>query len=143
MKALLFGLLITGTAVFLAASGADAVVWQPIGFGTMGDSTRFRVFVDTETIQSFGGKVRFWQGHVFYEEQSLPSGAAFVRVSIARVVDCDERADTNLEAIFYGPGGDIVDKYGTRGAMQFSPVKPDTLSEAVLNYVCDYVRKKG
>jgi hypothetical protein len=143
MKAFLLGLLMTGTAVIFAASGADAVVWQPIGFGTMGDSTRFRVFVDTETIQSYGGKVRFWQGHVFYEEQSLPSGASFVRVSISRAADCDDRSDTNLEAVFYGPGGEIVDKYGTLGAMQFSPVKPDTLSEAVLNFVCDYVKKNG
>ncbi|MEW6145404.1 MAG: surface-adhesin E family protein [Thermodesulfobacteriota bacterium] len=142
MKAFLFGLLITVTLVLSAASGARAVVWRPIGFGTMGDS-RFRVFVDTESIESYGGKVRFWQGHVFYEEQPLPSGASFVRVSISRVVDCDQRSDSNLEAIFYGPSGDVVDKYGTQGAMQFNTVKPDTISEAVLNYVCDYVNKKG
>jgi len=143
MKAFLFGLLIAGTAVLFAASGARAVIWQPIGFGTMGDSSRFRVFVDTESLQSYGGKVRFWQGHVFYEEQPLPSGSSFVRVSISRVVDCDERSDSTLEAIFYGPAGDIVDKYGTQGAMRFDPVKPDTISEAVLNYVCDYVKKNG
>lgn len=132
-----------GTAVLFAAAGAGAVVWQPIGFGTLGDSSRFRIFIDTETIESYGGKVRFWQGHVFYEEQPLPSGASYVRVSISRVVDCDQRTDSNLEAVFYGPGGDIVDKYGTPGAMQFQPVKPDTISEAVLNYVCDYVQKNG
>jgi hypothetical protein len=143
MKAFLFGLLITGTLVLSAAYGALAVVWQPIGFGTMGDSSRFRVFVDTESIESYGGKVRFWQGHVFYEEQPLPSGASFVRVSISRVVDCDQRSDSNLEAIFYGPSGDIVDKYGAQGAMRFNTVKPDTISEAVLDYVCDYVNKNG
>jgi hypothetical protein len=129
-------------AVVLSASAAGAV-WQPVGFGTMSDSTRFRVFVDTESIESYGGKVRFWQGHVFYEEQPLPSGASFVRVSISRVVDCDQRSDSNLEAIFYGPAGDVVDKYGAQVAMQFNAVKPDTISEAVLNYVCDYVNKKS
>lgn len=141
MKPLIFGLLMAG-AVVLSASAAGAV-WQPVGFGTMSDSTRFRVFVDTESIESYGGKVRFWQGHVFYEEQPLPSGASFVRVSISRVVDCDQRSDSNLEAIFYGPAGDVVDKYGAQVAMQFNAVKPDTISEAVLNYVCDYVNKKS
>ncbi len=141
MKAFLFGLIITGAALSLSGPGAFAVVWQPIGFGTMGDSSRFRIFVDTETIQGFGGKVRFWQGHVFFEEQALPSGASFVRVSISRVVDCEERADSNLEAVFYGPGGEIVEKYAGQGVMQFQPVKPDTISDAVLNYVCGYVKK--
>lgn len=141
MKPLIFGLLIAGTAILSTAQGATGVAWQPVGFGTMSDSSRFRVFVDTGSIQTYGGKVRFWQGHVFFDEQLLPSGASFMRVSISRVVDCVQMSDANLEAIFYGPGGDIVYKYTAQGAMQFETVKPDTISAAVLHYVCDYVDK--
>jgi surface-adhesin protein E len=141
MKPLIFGLLIAGTAVISASAGAAGAAWQPVGFGTMGDSTRFRVFVDTGSIQAYGEKVRFWQGHVFFDEQPLPSGASFIRVSISRVVDCVQRSDSNLEAIFYGPAGEIVYKYTAQGAMRFDTVKPDTISSAVLHYVCDYVDK--
>lgn len=141
MKPLLFGLLMAGTAVLSASAGTAGAAWQPVGFGTMNDSTRFRVLVDTGSIQTYGGKVRFWQGHVFYDEQHLPSGASFIRVSISRVVDCVQRSDSNLEAIFYGPSGDMVYKYTSQGAMQFDTVKPDTISAAVLHYVCDYVDK--
>lgn len=142
MKPLIFWLLIAGTAVLSAEAGAAGAAWQPVGFGTMGDSTRFRVFVDTGSIQAYGEKVRFWQGHVFFDEQRLPSGASFIRVSISRVVDCVQRSDSNLEAIFYGPAGDVVYKYTAKsGAMQFDTVKPDTISAAVLHYVCDYVDK--
>lgn len=143
MKVLFRWFILTGALFFLMSSGARAVVWRPIGFGTQGDSSKFRVFIDTDSIQVFGGKVRFWQGHVFYEEQPLPSGKSFIRVSISRVVDCDAMSDSNLEAVFYGPSGDIVDNYGTQGAMQFHPVKPDTISSAVLNFVCDYAKKNG
>ena len=139
MKPLIFGLMMTGTAVISAwAAGAS---WQPVGFGTMSDSTRFRVFVDTGSIQNFGEKVRFWQGHVFFDEQHLPSGAPFIRISISRVVDCVQRSDTNLEAIFYNPSGEIVYKYSASGGMKFDSVKADTISAAVLHYVCDYVDK--
>lgn len=139
MKPFIFGILIAGAAVLSA--GAAGTAWQPVGFGTMSDSTRFRVFVDTGSIQNFGGKVRFWQGHVFFDEQRLPSGASFIRVSISRVVDCVQRSDSNIEAIFYGPSGQIVYKYTSQGGMDFDTVKPDTISAAVLHYVCDYVEK--
>lgn len=138
MKPYILGLLMAGAAV-VSAGAAGAAGWQPVGFGTMSDSTRFRVFVDTGSIQKYGEKVRFWQGHVFFDEQHLPSGASFIRVSISRVVDCVQRSDSNIEAIFYGPSGDIVYKYAATGAMKFDTVKPDTISAAVLYYVCDYV----
>ncbi|MFI5324337.1 MAG: surface-adhesin E family protein [Thermodesulfobacteriota bacterium] len=125
------------------SSGVRAAAWQPIGFGTQGGSSKFRVFVDTDSIQVFGGKVRFWQGHVFYDEQTLPSGKAYIRVSISRVVDCNDLSDSTLEAVFYGASGDIVDKYGTQGVMQFHLVKPDTVSGEVLKFVCDYANKKS
>lgn len=142
MKALLRGVIFTSLVLFMP-SWARAAVWQPVGFGTVDATSRFRVFIDTDSIQGFGGKVRFWQGHVFNEEQPLPSGKTFVRVSISRVVDCNEKSDSSLEAIFYGAGGAIVDKYDTHGVMNFSPVKPATISEAVLNYVCNYANRKG
>jgi len=142
MKLLISGILIAVIGVLSSAVSTGAAGWQPVGFGTMGDSTRFRVFVDTGSIQAYGEKVRFWQGHVFFNEQHLPSGASYIRVSISRVVDCVQRSDTNLEAIFYGPAGDEVYKYASKGgAMQFDTVKPDTISAAVLYYVCDYVEK--
>ena len=142
MKGFLRSVIFTAL-VLLVPSGSRAAVWQPVGFGAVDATSRFRIFVDTESIQSYGGKVRFWQGHVFNEEQPLPSGNTFVRVSISRVVDCVGKSDSNLVAIFYGAGGVIVDKYDTQGVMNFNPVKPDTISEAVLNYVCNYVKKNG
>ena len=143
MKVLFCRFVIMCVLVLLMSSGVRAAAWQPIGFGAGGDSSKFRVFVDTDSIQAFGGKVRFWQGHVFNDEQPLPSGKSYIRVSISRVVDCNEISDSTLEAIFYGAGGDIVDKYGTQGVMRFHPVKPDTVSSEVLNFVCDYANKKS
>jgi Surface-adhesin protein E len=145
MKVLFCRFVITGVLVLLVSSDVRAAAWQPIGYGTggVGCSSKFRIFIDTDTIQAFGGKVRFWQGHVFNREQPLPSGKSYIRVSISRVVDCNEISDSTIEAIFYGADGDIVDRYGTRGVMQFHPVKPDTVSSEVLNFVCDYANKKS
>jgi Surface-adhesin protein E len=143
MKVLFYRFVLTCALIFLASSGVRAAAWQPIGIGADGNSSKFRVYVDTDSIQAFGGKVRFWQGHVFYDEQPLPSGKSYIRVSISRVVDCNDLSDSTLEAVFYGEGGDIVDNYGTQGVMQFRPVKPDTVSSEVLTFVCDYANKKG
>ncbi len=127
-------------AVILSASWACAarsVEWTPIGYGTLEDSSRFDVFIDTESIKTVDGKTRFWQGHVFYEEQPLPSGKSYIRITIGKAVDCATRTDSNLEAVFYAPDGSIVDNYSAGGASEFKPVVPETISEAVLGFVCD------
>ncbi|HML96072.1 MAG TPA: hypothetical protein PKC29_11665 [Thermodesulfobacteriota bacterium] len=116
---------------------ARSVEWTPVGYGTLDDSSRFDVFIDTGSIKTEGGKTRFWQGHVFYEEQPLPSGKSYIRITIGRAVDCATGTDSNLEAVFYAPDGSIVDNYSAGGASEFKPVIPETISEAVLGFVCD------
>lgn len=116
---------------------ARSVEWTPIGYGTLDDSSRFDVFIDTGSIKTVAGKTRFWQGHVFYEEQPLPSGKSYVRITIGKAVDCAAGTDSNLEAVFYAPDGSIVDNYSSGGASGFKPVIPETISGAVLGFVCD------
>lgn len=127
-------------AVLLSLSWGSAVrsvEWTPIGYGTLEDSSRFDVFIDTESVRTVDGKVKFWQGHVFYEEQPLPSGKSYVRITIGKAVDCATRTDSNVEAVFYAPDGSIVDSYSAGGASEFKPVVSETISEAVLGFVCD------
>lgn len=125
-------------AVFAAAAGPGAlsVEWTPIGYGTLEDSSRFDVFIDTQSIRTVNGKTRFWQGHVFYEEQPLPSGKSYIRITIGKAVDCTSRTDSNVEAVFYAPDGSVVDNYTAGAASEFKPVVPETISEAVLGFVC-------
>lgn len=133
-----FKIILMAVFVFLAPLGARSVEWKSLGFGTLNGSAKFNVFVDTESIQKEGGRVRFWQGHVFYAPQPLPSGKTYVRVSILRVVNCPDNSDSSAEAVFYGADGSIVERYSASGKAQFSPVSPDTTSGAVLQFVCDY-----
>lgn len=143
MKMLFCQSLLTSMLILFISSGARATAWQPVGLGSGNGSSKFRVFVDTDSIQAFGGKVRFWQGHVFFDEQQLPSGKSYIRVSISRVVDCNDLSDSTLEAIFYGTGGEIVDNFGTNGMMRFHPMRHNTVSSEVLKFVCEYADKKG
>ena len=133
------------TAVLSAAAVpvARPVEWMPIGYGTLEDSSRFDVFIDTDSVRTVNGKTRFWQGHVFYEEQPLPSGKSYIRVTIGKSVDCASRTDSNVEAVFYAPDGSVVDNYSAGAASEFKPVVPATISEAVLGYVCDSLNQKA
>lgn len=124
----------------LSASGASnalSVEWTRVGYGTLEDSSRFDVFIDTQSVRTVNGKTRFWQGHVFYEEQPLPSGKSYIRITIGKAVDCASRTDSNVEAVFYAPDGSVVDNYTAGAASEFKPVVPETISEAVLGFVCD------
>lgn len=133
-------------AAALSASGgyyALSVEWTPVGFGTLEDSSRFDVFIDTDSVRTVDGKTRFWQGHVFYEEQPLPSGKSYIRITIGKAVDCASRTDSNVEAVFYAPDGSVVDNYSAGAASDFKPVVPATISEAVLGFVCDSLNQKA
>jgi len=132
-------------AAFSAAAGPAAlsVEWTPVGYGTLEDSSRFDVFIDTQSIRTVDGKTKFWQGHVFYEEQPLPSGKSYIRVTIGKAVDCATRTDSNVEAVFYAPDGSVADNYTPGSASEFKPVVPETISEAVLGFVCDSVNQKA
>lgn len=105
MKVLFCQSLLIGMLYLFITSGSRAAAWQPVGFGSGNGSSKFRVFVDTDSIKAFGGKVRFWQGHVFYGEQQLTSGKSYIRVSTPRVVDCNDLSDSTLEALFFKTGG--------------------------------------
>lgn len=132
------------TAALSVAAGpvARSVEWTPIGYGTLEDSSRFDVFIDTQSIRTVNGKTRFWQGHVFYEEQTLPSGKSYIRVTIGKSVDCASRTDSNVEAVFYAPDGSVVDNYTAGAASELKPVVPETISEAVLGFVCGSLNEK-
>jgi len=132
-------------ALLSAAAGpvARSVEWTPIGFGTLEDSSRFDVFIDTDSVRTVDGKTKFWQGHVFYEEQPLPSGKSYIRITIGKAVDCASRTDSNVEAVFYAPDGSVVDNYTAGAASVFKPVVPETISEAVLGFVCGSPNEKA
>ena len=136
-----FSLLVSCLILF-ATSGAGAVAWKPLGYGSLNGLEKFSVFVDTDSIHHEHGKVRFWQGHVFYSEQALLSGKTYVRVSIERVVDCAANTDSTLEAIFYGTDGSIVDRYSAEGDARFNTVTPSSISGAVYNFICG-LKKTG
>ena len=115
---------------------AQAAQWEQVGYGTLQDGSRFDVYVDTLTIVRIGDTVRFWQGHVFYKEQELPSGAPYMRVSIERQGNCAEKADKNIQAIFYARNGSVVKNYTEDEALK--PAGTDTIRSEVLNFVCAY-----
>jgi len=122
--------------LFIAASNADAVSWKSVGSGSLKGLEKFEVFIDTDSIRRENGKVTFWQGHVFYSEQTLPAGKTYVRVSMERVVDCASDTASTLEAVFYGADGSIVDRYAAGRDVKFDTVSPGSISGAVFNYIC-------
>lgn len=138
MTRILFKIIITAVFVLMSPIGGGSVEWTSLGYGTLDNSARFNVFVDTDSIRNEDGKVKFWQGHVFYTPQPLPSGKSYVRVSILRVANCPDNSDSTMEAVFYGEDGSIVERYTALGEAQFNPVIPGTTSGAVLQFVCDY-----
>lgn len=143
MRVTLYTLIVAISLLAVSAPRGLAVKWQSVGYGTLEDSSRFDVFVDTESIRTVDGKTRFWQGHVFYEEQPLPTGKSFIRITIGKTVDCATRSDSNVEAVFYGTDGAVVDRYDSEGMSQLKPVIPETISSAVLDYVCALGKKEG
>lgn len=115
---------------------ARAAEWEKVGYGTLQDNGRFDVYVDTATVVRIGDTVRFWQGHVFYKEQQLPSGVPYMRVSIERQGNCTEKTDKNIQAIFYARDGSVIKNYKDDSASK--PACPDTIRSEVLNFVCAY-----
>jgi hypothetical protein len=128
--------LIVTCFLFIAASNADAVSWKSVGSGSLKGIEKFDVFIDTDSIRRENGKVTFWQGHVFYSEQTLPTGKPYVRVSMERVVDCTTNTASTLEAVFYGSDGSIVDRYAAGRDVKFDTVSAGSISGAVFNYIC-------
>lgn len=138
MTRVTFSLIFTAALIIMTPFVSGSVEWKLLGYGTLDNSARFGVYIDTESIGSFDGNIGFWEGHVFYSEQLLPSGVSYVRVSILRIVDCKAKSDSNLEAVFYGSDGSIVDRFRAQGGAELKPVDTGTISSAVLEFVCDY-----
>jgi len=133
----LYSVLVVLAALFLVpAHFVEASDWNQIGYGTLQDKSRFDVYVDTRTVIRIGDKVRFWQGHVFYTERQLPSGASYMRVSIERQGDCVEKSDKNIQAIFYARDGSVIKNYDEDNAVK--PAGPGTIRREVLEFVCTY-----
>jgi len=122
--------------LFTAASNVYAVSWKSVGSGSLKGIEKFDVYIDTDSIRRENGKVRFWQGHVFYSEQTLPTGKPYVRVSMERVVDCASNTASTLEAVFYGGDSSVVDRYAAGRDVKFDTVSPGSISGAVFNYIC-------
>ena len=137
------GLIISAALVIMAPLEARTVEWKHLGYGTLDNSARFDVYIDAESISSLNGHIRFWEGHVFYSEQPLPSGVSYLRVSILRIVDCRDNADSNLEAVFYGSDGSVVDRFASDVNTEFKSVDDGTISGAVLKFVCNYHKDGG
>ena len=128
--------LIVSVVLLFSANPLRAQEWDKVGYGSLGQDGRFDVYVDTRTILRVGDKVRFWQGHVFYSEQKLPSGAGYMRVSIEREGDCKEMSDASLQAIFYARDGSMVTNYS--GDSAHKPSGSDTIRRRALEFVCNY-----
>lgn len=124
------------TACLFSPFMARGAEWRQVGYGTLEDKTRFDVYVDTDSILDIGGKVRFWQGHVFYSVQPLPTGGGYMRVNIERVVDCAHSSDSNIRAIFYGGDDTVLQNY--EEDILLKPVGSDTIRQGVLRFVCEY-----
>ena len=112
-----------------------AADWQQIGYGTL-QGQRFDVYVDPGTVLRVGDKVRFWQGHVFYGDQELPSGVRYMRVSIEREGNCVEKTGRNLQAIFYGRDGSMVYNYTVDDTLETS--SPDSINIKAVQFACAY-----
>lgn len=123
-------------AIFLTMpSLANASDWQQIGYGTL-SGTRFDVYVDPKSVLRVGDKVRFWQGHVFYIDQTLPSGTNYMRVSIEREGNCAENTGKSLQAIFYGRNGSMVYNYTADDSHKQS--SPDSIDVKAVQFACAY-----
>lgn len=128
--------LLLASVLLIQAYSVQAAEWEQVGYGTLQDQSRFDVYVDTRTIVHIGDIVRFWQGHVFYKDQPLPSGAAYMRVSIERQGNCAEKTGKNLQAMFYARDGSVIKNYKEENALK--PAGPDTIGSEVLEFVCAY-----
>ncbi len=128
--------LLFAAVLLVPAYSVQAAEWEQVGYGTLQDNSRFDVYVDTRTIVHIGDIVRFWQGHVFYKEQQLPSGALYMRVSIERQGNCAEKTDKNIQAIFYARDGSVIKNYKEENALKSAG--PDTIRSEVLEFVCAY-----
>lgn len=123
--------------VFLSLPNfSEAADWRKVGYGTIEDAAKFDVYVDTDSIIEIGDNIRFWQGHVFYAVQPLPTGGEYVRISIERVVNCAQSSDSNVQAIFYGRDNSIIHEY--KDDIHLEPAGPDTIRLGVLRFVCEY-----
>lgn len=136
-------LILASLLILLVPSHAGATAWKSLGYGSLNGIEKFNVFIDTDSIHRENGRVTFWQGHVFYSEQTLPSGKAYIRVSIERTVDCTANTDSTVEAVFYGADGSVVDRYSAGGDTGFNAVTPGSISGAVYDYICGSVTTQG
>lgn len=129
--------LVLALALSYTCVSVRAAEWTAVGKGELNGSGSFDVLIDRETIERKGEDVRFWQAHVFYRPQTLPSGQTYVRVLIRRKIDCGEKSESNMEAIFYDSDGNVVDNYmNFKKEPSLKPADAGTVGEAVINFIC-------
>lgn len=127
-------LIISFIIITASALSAQASEWRQLGYGTL-NGVRFDVYIDSKATLRVGDQVRFWQGHVFYADQQLPSGAGYIRVSIEREGGCEQKSAKTLRALFYSRDGSVVYDYGGDSTGN-KPVSPDTIDTKALEYAC-------
>ncbi len=124
--------------LFLSTIVCGAMEWSYVGFGVVDGLNRFNVYVDNTSPPTPEGVHTFWQGHVFYNDQFLPDGKTYLRISIRRSINCSDRTSVTKEAVFYDGSNSVVDRYTPPAEdAVFNPVEAGSIDEAVLNFICD------
>jgi hypothetical protein len=128
MREILIILLALG--LFFLSTTAEGSNWEMVTKSKDGDSVL--VFVDTESIKHISKTVvRTWVKFLF--EKPEPTGLKFLKSQLVySEYDCSEGKLRNLQAMEYYTDGTYEDF--PSGSWKY--IAPDTLYEAIHNYLC-------
>lgn len=118
--------------IILSASSIEsfAADWKLVAYS---DENNVNTFVDTESIINNGDIYNFWMFHDF-KGNSEYEGKKIQKTTAYTVVNCDTRTINYKEIIVEWTDGKTQK---SNPSLKEEPVKEGTVSEGVLNYICE------
>ncbi len=107
----------------------------------VGGDRDYKVYVDTDTVETIDGEVMSWSKLVFDEDRKDSDGLVYREVRIASAIDCEKRTYMYLSSKFYDSLGKMV--YMENIATNRSPIPAGTVSAFIADFVCGYKPPEG
>lgn len=122
------------SSTVVASASRDGDAWFLV---TNVDAERkYKVYVDTSTIQTIDGEVYSWSKLVFDNDQHDTDGLVYREVMISSAIDCAKNTYSNKSSKFYDSLGRMVymENIGTNS----TEIPDQSVSRHIADFVCGY-----
>jgi hypothetical protein len=106
----------------------------------IGQNSEMSAYIDTQSLQRDGQKVKIWEQYVFTHPQANKgSKSTYKVVMLLKAYRCDERTDIILQLSYYTDATfskPFANDSFPDNHSDYKKIKPDSMAEFVLKFVC-------